>query len=99
MPLAHAGAVLSLLDGPDGCDPAYFVVWIRFHMIRGYLACRPGESVRIHRMLDSIFRGVQGRGPTHLLLASAAKIGFVWNSDECGWSGPGLGSLHLSASS
>ena len=26
MPLAHPGAVLSLLDGPDGCDPAYFVV-------------------------------------------------------------------------
>ena len=26
MPLAHPGAVLSLLDGPDGCDPAYVVV-------------------------------------------------------------------------
>ena len=23
---------------------------------------------------------------------------FLWNSDECGWSRPGLGSLHLSAS-
>ena len=26
-PLAHVGAVLSLLDGPVGCDPAFCVVW------------------------------------------------------------------------
>ena len=34
MPLAHPGAVLSLLDGPDGCNPAYFVVWTRFRLLR-----------------------------------------------------------------
>ena len=60
MPLAHHGAVLSLLDWQDGCDPAYFVVWIRFRMIRRYLQYRPGETVRIYRMLDSISRGVHG---------------------------------------
>ena len=27
MPLAHVGAVLSLLDGLPGCDPDFFVVW------------------------------------------------------------------------
>ena len=48
-------------------------------------------------MLDSIFREVQGHGPIHLLLSSAAKIGFVWNSEECGWSRPSQGSLHLLA--
>ena len=31
-------AVLSLLDGPSGCDPAYCVVWFRFRMLRRYLA-------------------------------------------------------------
>ena len=36
--LAHPGAVLSLLDGPDGCDPAYFVGWTQFQLMRGYLA-------------------------------------------------------------
>ena len=25
MPLAHVGAVLSLLDGPIGCDPGFFL--------------------------------------------------------------------------
>ena len=53
--------------------------------------------VRIFRMLDSIFREVQGHGPLHLLLSSAAKIGFVWNSEECGWTRPSQGSLHLLA--
>ena len=28
--LANTGAVLSLLDGPTGCDPAFCVVWFRF---------------------------------------------------------------------
>ena len=38
---ASVGAVLSLLDGPSGCDPAYCVVWFRFRMLRRYLAYRP----------------------------------------------------------
>ena len=33
-PLAHVGAVLSLLDGPVGCDPAFCVVWFRFRLMR-----------------------------------------------------------------
>ena len=99
MLLVYFGAVLSLLDGPDGCDPAYFVFWTQFLLIRGYLAYRPGESDRIFQMLDSISRGVQGHGPIHPLLSSAAMIGFVWNSDECGRSRPSLGSLHFLAGS
>ena len=35
---ASVGAVLSLLDGPSGCDPAFCVVWFRFRMMRRYLA-------------------------------------------------------------
>ena len=35
---ASVGAVLSLLDGPSGCDPAFCVVWFRFRMLRRYLA-------------------------------------------------------------
>ena len=37
-PLACDGAVLSLLDGPAGCDPAFCVVWFRFRLLRRYLA-------------------------------------------------------------
>ena len=33
-PFASVGAVLSLLDGPTGCDPAFCVVWYRFRLLR-----------------------------------------------------------------
>ena len=37
-PMASVGAVLSLLDGPTGCDPAFCVVWFRFRLFRRYLS-------------------------------------------------------------
>ena len=36
-PLGNVGAVLSLLDGPTGCDPAFCVVWFRFACLGGIL--------------------------------------------------------------
>ena len=36
-------------------------------------------------MLDFIFWGAQGHGPIHLLLISAAELGFAWDGDEKGW--------------
>ena len=39
MPLANAPAILNLLDGPVGVDPAFHIVWSRFRMLRRYLAC------------------------------------------------------------
>ena len=50
-PLASVGAVLSLLDGPTGCDPAFCVVWFRFRLLRRYLALWPTEVDRVHRLL------------------------------------------------
>ena len=50
-PFANVGAVLSLLDGPTGCDPAFCVVWFRFRLLRRYLALRPAEVGRVHRLL------------------------------------------------
>ena len=40
-PSASVGGVLSLLDGPSGCDPAFCVVWFRFPLLRCYLALWP----------------------------------------------------------
>ena len=37
-PLANVGAVLSLLDGPTGCDPCFCVVWFRFRLLCRYMA-------------------------------------------------------------
>ena len=44
-PFASVGAVLSLLDGPTGCDPAFCVVWFRFRLLRRYLALWPSEGL------------------------------------------------------
>ena len=67
MPLANAPAILNLLDGPVDVDPAFYVVWSQFRMMRRYIAYCPEEEPRIFRMLDLILRGAQGHGPVHLL--------------------------------
>ena len=90
MPLAHTPAVLNLLDGPVGVDPALHVVWVRFRMMRRYLAYCPEEVPRIFRMLDLISWRAPGRCPVHLLLISAAELGFAWDGDERGWLRPSL---------
>ena len=53
-PLASVGAVLSLLDGPTGCDPAFCVVWSRFRLLRRYLALWPAEVGRVYRLLEMV---------------------------------------------
>ena len=50
VPLAHSEDVLNLLDGPDGRDPVFVVVWTWFRMIRRYPAYHAGETGRIYRM-------------------------------------------------
>ena len=89
-PFASVGAVLSLLDGPSGCDPAYCVVWFRFRMLRRYLAYRLGEVSRVYRLLESAAEGSPGHGPAHLFVRSAAEIGFRWDPGELAWDRPGL---------
>ena len=78
-PLAGVGAVLSLMDGPSGCDPAYCVVWFRFRMLRRSLALWPSEVGRENRLLEVASEGCPGHGPVHLLVASASEIGFQWD--------------------
>ena len=85
-PLASVGAVLGLLDGSTGCDPAFCVVWFRFRLLRRYLALWPAEVGRVYRLLAM----VHGHGPVHLLSASAAEIGFRWDPHALAWIRPGL---------
>ena len=54
-------------------------------MMRRYLSYYPEEEPRTLRMLDLISRGAQGHGPVHLLLISAAEVGFACDGDESGW--------------
>ena len=89
-PLASVGVVLSLLDGPAGCDPAFCVVWFRFRLLRRYIALWPAEVGRVYRLLEVVGNGCPGHGPVHLLLASAAEIGSHWDSHALAWVRPGL---------
>ena len=89
-PFANVGAVLGLLDGPAGCDPAFCVVWKRFRLLRRYLALWPAEVRRVYRLLEMVGEGCPGHGPIHLLSASAAEIGFQWDSHALAWTRPGL---------
>ena len=47
-----------------------------FVFLRRYLAYRPGEVPRVCRLLDSAAEGCPGHGPAHLLIESAAEVGF-----------------------
>ena len=89
-PLANVGAVLSLLDGPTGCDPAFCVVWFRFRLLGRCLALWPAEVSRVYRLLEMVGDGCPGHGPIHLLSGSAAEIGFQWNPVALAWIRPGL---------
>ena len=88
--LAHTGTVLGMLDGPECVDPSACIVWYRFRLLRRYLAYRPLESARIGRLLDLVSNGAPGHGPVHLLVDSAASLGFRWCPDGFCWSRPGL---------
>ena len=51
-------------------------------MMRRYLAYCPEEEPRIFRTLDIIARGAPRHGPVHLLLSSAAELGFAWDGEK-----------------
>ena len=76
-PLASAGAMLSLLDGPTGCDPAFCIVWFRFRMLRWYLAYRPEEVPRVYRMIGSAAEGCPGHGLRTCFLKALLRLGFI----------------------
>ena len=91
MPLAHTPAALNLLDGPVGVDPALHIVWVRFRIVRRYLAYCLDEVPGIFKMLDVI----SGRVLVMVLLISAAELGFAGDGDERGWVRPSLPPLWM----
>ena len=80
-PLASVGAVLSLLDGPTGCDPAFCVVWFRFRLLRRYLVLWPSQIGRAYRLLEMVGEGSHGHGLSIfflLVLLRPAFGGILW---------------------
>ena len=94
MPLAHVCAILSLLDGPPGCDPEFCVVGCRFRLLRRYLAYNPLEVPGLYSPLGLVAGGCPGHGPVHLLVESAGILDFTRDPLGSGWTGPGLPMLH-----
>ena len=84
--LAGVGAVLSLLDGPTGCDPAFCVIWFRFRLLRRYLALWPMEVGRVYRLLEM----VSGGWSWSWSYPPSAEIDFRWDPLALAWSLPGI---------
>ena len=97
MPLANTGAVLSVL-GPEGCDPAFHVVWARLRMTRRHLCFFFWhEEIRmVYWMLDRV-AGREGHGPVHLLTDGARVIGLTWDMGLQAWLPLGLPDLYILA--
>ena len=95
LPMTNTPALLNLLDGPWGSDPAFFIIWNRFRQLRRYLAYRPDDQDRNFRLLDYASAGAPGHGPIHLLIQSADELGFFWDSEQAGWIRPGLPPLRM----
>ena len=86
MPLANTPAVLNLLDGPVGVDPALHIISVRFRMMRRYLAYCPDEETMIFRMLDLISWRPLAMAPCifcSFLLLSMALPGMGMNEAGC----------------
>ena len=86
MPLANIPAVLTLLDGPVGVDPALHIIWVRFRTMRRYLAYFPDKEARIFRLLDLISRGAPGHARcifSPFLLRSLALPGMEVSGAGC----------------
>ena len=68
------GAVLSLMEGPTGCDLANCV----------------SQVGRVYRLLEMATEGCPGHGPMHFLVAGACGVGLQWDPFRVGWSRLGL---------
>ena len=86
--------ILTLLDGPPGCDPGFNIVWCRFRLFRRYLAYRPGEVPRLFNLIGLVAAGGPGFGPIHLLVDSALVLGFTLGSLMVGMGTAWLALLH-----
>ena len=77
--LANPGVLWSLLDGPEGCDPGYHVVWCRSRMLRRFVAYNAGvaDLAGVYGSLRAVGAGAPGHGPIHLLVQSASVMFFA----------------------
>ena len=79
IPLARNGTVLSLLDGPVGCDPGFCVIWNRFRLVRRFSAYRRGEVVRLIGLNSDV---APGHGPGMLPCSSLSLLmSRIWEWD------------------
>ena len=80
LPMTNNLALLSLLNDPFSSGPGFIAIrWSRCRQMRRYLAHRPDEEGRIHRLLGYASTG--SPDPIYILISSALEIGFSWDSE------------------
>ena len=84
LPMTNTPALLSLLDGPWGSDPAFFIIWSRFRQLRRYLSYRPLEEDRIFGSWIMPLLGPLGMGP-FIFLLRLLKVGLFGDSEQVGF--------------
>ena len=88
--MAHSGTALGMLDGPERADPGVVLFGL------GSACCVDTLLIGLMRLPGLggcwtwLVCGAPGHGPLHLLVRSAAKIGFRWCSGGFCWDRPGL---------
>ena len=71
--MTNTPALLCLLDGPWGSDPAFFIIWSRFRQLRRFLSYRPLKEDRIFGSWIMPLLGPLGTGPSISLLSLLKK--------------------------
>ena len=68
---------------------------VAFGSFDGIWRIGPMRRDAFFRLLDYASTGSLGHGPIHLLVESAQEIGLYWDSEQAGWTRPGLPPLHM----
>ena len=86
-PLANVDAVLSLLDGPPGCDPAFCVVWFRFRMLRRCFLTDLVRFLGCVGCLIALLRAALAMALRICLLRVLLRLGTAWAPyvEQLGW--------------
>ena len=95
LPMINTPALLSLLDGPWGSDPAFIIIWNRFRQLRRYLAYRPDDQDRIFVYWIMPLLVPRGMDPFIFSFSLLMKLFFFWDSEQAGWIRPGLPPLRM----
>ena len=75
-PFAGVGAVLCLLDGPTGCDPAFLCCLVLVSLASALSCPLPAEVGRVYRLLEMVGDGCPGHVLFIFFLPALLRLAF-----------------------